>query len=183
MSPFASVRTALQTPRPIHRAVLLAAGLLMLFVAVQLLPSGGAPPPVTASAAHADGAAPATRATPAPRDGVRLFGAGNGLALLLLAGGGLFAMHLRRRNAGAATPGALQPLGQLALGPHGHLRLVRCGDDVLLLGVTAQQVTLIRRYASDAFADAGDGAPALPHFAELLHSAAGHAAYSPKVHA
>ena len=48
----------------------------------------------------------------------------------------------------------LQSMDQMTLAPNQHLRLVRCGDDVLLLGVTTGQITLLKRYDFMEFAGA-----------------------------
>jgi len=74
------------------------------------------------------------------------------LVLLLLAGGGAFAFFLQRRSQGAgqAQP-FLKTMGQLELATNQQLRLVTCGGDVLLLGVTGEQVTLLKTYTPDAF--------------------------------
>ena len=39
----------------------------------------------------------------------------------------------------------MEPIAQLALGPNQQLRLVRCGESLLLLGVTSQQITMLDR--------------------------------------
>ncbi|MDX1530352.1 MAG: flagellar biosynthetic protein FliO [Rhodothermales bacterium] len=181
-----ALRTALQAPRPMQRVLLLSAGLVLLFLAVQLLPTGA---PASLPAADAVEEAPARP----ERDATRLLRPGNLTALALLAGGAGLALYLRRRRPGAAVPDALQPMGQLALGAQGELRLVRCGDDVLLLGVTAQQVHLIQRYPAAQFAPAAEpnaqastqAEPPLlsPAFAEFLRGAATRAAQPQKAHA
>lgn len=167
----ARFREALAAPRPIHRAFLFGGGLLLLFLVVQLAGPSSEPPP------EVDGTA---RYEAAPRsDGYRLFSVGNVLALALLAGGAAWAFHLRKRTAGAETaPSLFEPIGQMHLGQGQGLRLVRCGGEVLLLGVSSGQITLLHRYPDDAFDDVlGDAPPAAPPFADLLR------AYAPGVHA
>lgn len=148
---------------PLHRAAVLAALLVVLLAALPML----SPDPPRAEASGMAGTRPSTASPLTP---------GYVLAIVLVAGGGLWALHLRRRQAG--PEGAeLQTLGQLALGPQGHLRLVRCGDEVLLLGVTGHQVTLLRTYdvapgpATPPAADARPNPTAPPPFAELLRTA------------
>lgn len=85
---------------------------------------------------------------------IDLFTWGNGAALLLLLTGGAYALYLRQQYGG--TTGAtdlLRPLGQLALGQSNQVRLVECGGEVLLLGVTDDDVTLLKTYSRDAFED------------------------------
>ena len=48
----------------------------------------------------------------------------------------------------------LETLGHMSLAPNQQLRLVRCGDDVLLLGVTSGQISLLKSYDSVEFAEA-----------------------------
>ena len=63
---------------------------------------------------------------------------------------------------------------QLAQGQ--QLRLVRCGGEVLLLGVTGGQISLLRRYPDDAFEHVPPPATAAG-FADLLraHAVGSHA--------
>ncbi len=133
------LRPALAAPRPLRRALLFAGGVLLLFLALHLAPA----------------------AEPAGRE-VRLFSAGNLLALALLAGGGAWALHLRKRAGGrGSAPALFEAVGQMQLAAGQQLRLVRCGGEVLLLGVTAGQITLLRRYPAGTFDAATFGAGAL----------------------
>jgi len=115
--------------------------------------------------------------------GIEVFTWGNLSALLLLLGGGGYALYMRRRVSGDGGGNALQPVGQLALGQGRQLRLVTCGDEVLLLGATEESVELLKTYPRDAFADdvldpaeGGDvppgGGPPTPsspgHFADVM---------------
>ena len=67
----------------------------------------------------------------------------------------------------------MKPVGELALGTGERLRLIECGGEVLLLGVTSSRVNLLRSYPVDRFdlpePEAGDAA-SFPntHFAEVL---------------
>ncbi|MEM9665573.1 MAG: flagellar biosynthetic protein FliO [Bacteroidota bacterium] len=91
-----------------------------------------------------------------------LFTWGNVAALALLVSGGVLAwmLHQRRTVSGSAPATALIPLGRLPLAPQQELRLVACQDDVLLLGVTQGQISLLQRYPRSAFETAPVGAPA-----------------------
>ncbi len=164
---------------PLRRALLFGLGLVILFVAVQLAPSSASDPEVAYEAVRGG------------RSGPRLFSAGNLIALALLAGGGLLALRLRQQ---ADTPSGASPLrlvGQLPLAQGQSLRLVRCRGEVLLLGVTAGQITLLQRYPDDLAGDATvsdpadfgaapgaglgagfDGEPP-PRFGALLHGSLG----------
>lgn len=85
----------------------------------------------------------------APR--IEIFTWGNMAALLLLGGGGAFALYLRQSGGETTANTLFRPLGQLALGQSQQLRLVACGGEVLLLGVTDDEVTLLKTYPPEAF--------------------------------
>ena len=142
-----------RTRHLLRRALLFGGGLALLWLALQLAPTpspADAPTPFAEIVDPADGVAVRPLPT-APR----LLSAGNFAVLVLLAGGAGLAFFLRRRSregGGPVTP--LQSMGQMTLAPNQHLRLVRCGDDVLLLGVTTGQITLLKRYDFTEFAGA-----------------------------
>ena len=176
---------ALRPLSPWRRAVLFGAGLLALWLALQFAPlDASAPPPVRPVVAserlpmRVDGVGvPEERLAAVPTRPTRsLFRPGNIAALLLLLGGGGWAFHLRRRRPEPEDTEAVLPLialSTLTLAPGFTLRLVRAGDEVLLLGLAQGGITLLRRYEAgeapiDLGTHAGDGA-ATPHFAELLH--------------
>lgn len=122
---------------PMRRVLLLGGALLLLALAVLLMPS---PPARTAQTT------PSARLTLPERPS--LITPGYVLVLVLLGGGGVLALYLRRKALGpAATPALLQTLGQLSLAPGQQLRLVACGHDVLLLGITAGQISVLRHYS------------------------------------
>ena len=144
-----------RTRHLLRRAVLFGIGLILLWVALQLAPKRAPAPealPVAEVSDADDGVAFRSRpASPSPT----LFSAGNIVAFILLAGGAGTAFFLRRRaKEGGSTGMLLQTLGQMSLAPNQQLRLVRCGDDVLLLGVTSGQITLLKRYDHIEFAGA-----------------------------
>ena len=142
----------------------------------------------TALVPSAQGSEPKDReavtAPPASSDaGIEVFTWGNLSALLLLLGGGGYALYMRRRVSGDGGASALQSVGQLPLGQTQQLRLVACGDEVLLLGATEEAVELLKTYPRDAFeddvldAEAGGeappgGGPPTPsssgHFADVM---------------
>ena len=142
----ASAAATPERPRPLlRRAALFAAGLVLLWVALQLAPKQTPPPaptPLAETATADDGVVALSRpASPS------LLSAGNIAVLVLLMGGIGVAVYLRRRskdNGVAAL--SLHSMGRMDLAPSQQLRLVRCGDDVLLLGVTSGQITLLKTY-------------------------------------
>ena len=70
-------------------------------------------------------------------------------ALALLLGGVALALYLRR-SAAPESAALMRPLGNFKIAPNQQLRLVACGEDVLLLGVTAGSITLLKTYPHDA---------------------------------
>ena len=140
-----------ESRRYLKRAGLFAAGLALLWVALQLVPSSEAPegPQVYADDS---GAVASNRPVTPRRSGSGMFGLGNVAALLLLGGGGAFAFYLHKRaKSGPASTSAIESIGELVIGQNQQLRLVKCGEEVLLLGVTSGQINLLRTYEGDAF--------------------------------
>lgn len=176
MVPSPSDSTGVSTRRLAWYALYALGALVALWVLVQaaaLIPS-------------VDGAERAERkatvSPPATSDaGIDLFTWGNLSALLVLVGGGGYALYVRRHVSSEDGPTALQPVGQLALGQSQHLRLVACGDEVLLVGATEETIELLKTYPREAFdesilnaaeggkAPPGDGpSPSSAHFADVL---------------
>ncbi len=165
-------------PRLPRRALLLGGALLLLGLAAMLMPSQ--PPPLPRTMASPTSTAEATsHLTLSPRPG--LITPGYVLVLAILGSGGVLAVYLRRKTLGTGTtPASLQTLGHLQLTPSQQLRLVSCGPDVLLLGITAGQITVLRHYTrphstlADPVSPASSPAPATPApartppFAEVL---------------
>lgn len=136
----------------VNRALLFTAGLVLLWIALQLAPRSGPPPSATVETEI--GAVAANPERPGLRpERTSWLSAGNLAALLLLVGGVAVALHLRRRaESGAARATAFfEPVGSYGLAPGQELRLVRCGDEVLLLGATNGGITLLKAYPPDAF--------------------------------
>ena len=164
-----------RTRHLLRRALLFGGGLALLWLALQLAPTpspADAPTPFAEIADPADGVAVRPHPT-APR----LLSTSNLAALVLLAGGAGLAFFLRRRSregGGPVTP--LQSMDQMTLAPNQYLRLVRCGDDVLLLGVTTGQITLLKRYdfieVAEANAKKSNGAVVAQAAASLSPSSA-----------
>lgn len=164
--------------RYLKRAFLFGAGLLLLWVALQLVPS--AAPPVESAVYSDDAGTVAARAEPRPSARTpSLFTPGMLAAILLLGGGVAVAIHLRRRTNGGEGPTAISPVGEYAIGPNQSLRLIECAGEVLLIGVTAGQVSLLRSYPPDQFdlppSDRAGVHAAHTHFADVLHRYAGQA--------
>lgn len=134
----------------LKRAGFFAGALVLLWLAFQMLPAvrPGSDPLYTDTGTVA--AKP--KVMPAPQHSMHLVRPGYVVALLLLAGGGAFAIYLRRRN-GIARPKSspIQMLGTTQIAPGQQLRLVSCGDEVLLLGVTSSQINLLKSFPADAF--------------------------------
>ncbi len=172
-SPLSDLRARLDG-LPFDRAPLRRAGLLALLLVV-LLAAGKAFGPSQAAAL-----APATRhdvqagteevsAPPRPSG----WTGGRVLALVLLATGGLVAVVLRRRrDPAAAGADALDVIETHSLGPGHSLRLVGCGDEVLLLSVGGDGARLLRHWPRERFdRDAVSLAGPTARFADALADA------------
>lgn len=136
-------------------ALALVGALFLLWLIVWLLPASS-PPPVTSDAAGTV----AADATPA---GPSLLTPGRIVVVLLLGGGIGFAFYMRSRS--SSTPSGPSPvhiLGQVAINQDQQLTLVRCQDDVLLLGVSPNEITLLRTYADASFSDSVPASAAAP---------------------
>lgn len=168
---------ALRSKRALNRAIFLAGCLLLLWVLVEMISLTTTQPsqttPVQLTETEAEEASPQHDLTRAENS---LFSSGYALVWVVLAGGGLWALYLKKRTKGGeTTTPPLQSLGKLALAPNQQVQLVACGEDVLLLGVTAGQITMLKRYDRDQF-EAVEATPAeatTPTFASVLHQYAG----------
>lgn len=174
--------------RYLKRAGLFAAGLALLWIALQLVPtsSPGSEPPVYSDDA---GAVASSEELRSAYEGPALLTFGNVAALILLIGGGAFAYYLHRRsNGGGGASTLIEPLGELSVGQSQQLQLIRCGGEVMLLGVTGNQITLLRDFDPALFEDtpfddfeleaetpstAYRPQPQRSHFADVLRQYAG----------
>ncbi len=144
--------------RPLVTGLLIiTGGLLLLWGLVALMPSS---PPAPAVASDEAG----TVATSVESsEGLTVFTPGRIAVLVLLAAGGAGALYLNQRagSASRSPRGPLQPMGDLALTPNQQLKLVRCRDDVLLLGISQGEIRLLKSYPRSEFesADAEELAP------------------------
>lgn len=166
----------LRSKRALNRAIFLAGCLLLLWVLVEMISLSTESTPVTRVAATETSDASVQPQQDLSRAQNSLFSTGYTLVWVVLAGGGLWALYLRKRTKGtevAAPP--LQSLGKLSLAPNQQVQLVACGDDVLLLGVTAGQITMLKRYDRDQFEDveAAPQANGATTFAAVLNQYAG----------
>lgn len=147
------LRTAGSPPRRLVRhALYLGGALILLWVMVQvtaLVPSASA----SGQDAETDGHEVTVSSSSTSSSGVDVFTWGNATAMLLLLGGGGYAYYLNRPGPTTTGDAVFRPLGQFALGQSQQLRLVACGDEVLLLGVTDNDVTLLKTYSDEAFDD------------------------------
>lgn len=171
--------------RFVKGALLLVGALFALWLIVWLLP-GSAPPPV-----HSDEAGTVATQPEESDPAVRLITPGRALVMLLLAGGLGYALYLRQQS-NDTTPGSapMQSIGHLPISQDQQLKLVSCQDEVLLLGISPNEITLLRTYPHAAFEEASaapsagvealpDGPPVQPDaslsgFANLLRQYTNH---------
>lgn len=144
----------------LRRVLYLVAGLFFLWCAVYLFPTESSPPGEEPAAVVDENASPAAAPVARTAEGPALWTPGNAIALLLLLGGGAWALYLQRRQAeGPGANATLEALETLQLAPNQEIRLVRCGPDVLVLGVTSGQITCLTTYPAGTLAT-GVKAPA-----------------------
>ena len=132
----------------LNRTLLLAGALLLLWVALQVAPT---PSSSTASSVFSD--ASGTVAT-SPQASTSTFSEVRSvlLAILLTALVGIGGFVLSRRRKQGAPAQRLNLMGSMALGQNHQVKLVGCGDDALLLGLTQGQITVLRTYPKSDFA-------------------------------
>jgi flagellar biogenesis protein FliO len=123
-------------------------------------------------ATDASDAGPVSSVTSAARG---LFGPGYMAVIVLLALAGTWALWLRKQRVSPTDSGRLTEVGRFNLGPQQQIRLVRCADEVLLLGVAGSGISLLKAYPADEFpADEAVAAPSAASigsaFAELAAS-------------
>lgn len=130
----------------------LVGAMAILWGAAQIVPQSG-PSPKSAS----PNSAAASAAPDAPQ--IEIFTWGNGAAALLLAAGALYALYLHRQRGPASSPSRMRTVGKMPLGQSRHLRLVACGGEVLLLGLTDDDIVLLKAYPNDAFENLNSAVP------------------------
>ena len=150
--------------------VCLGGGLFILWLILSFLPSSVAYSGVSDSAGTV--AEEASSDDSVAGGGVTVFTPGRIFMLVLLAAGGAYALYLQRQTQQRPSPPShLQSIGQLSVGTDQQLQLVRCHDEVLLIGVTEQEITLLREYPEGTFTDPDElptesnGTPAFPNSA------------------
>ncbi len=154
------------TPSYLKRAAFFGAGLLLLYLALQIMPT-----PATPEVASDEAGAVATSLTRASEPS---FGPGMLIAALILVGGVVAAVALRRKTTTGTQTEYLQTIADMPITQDQRLRLVRVQDEVLLLGITSGQISVLQSYPADEF---GDGGPANPNpaispaFADMLRQA------------
>jgi len=140
------------TPRRLARySIYLMGAMVAVWVVTQAAAMG--PPEPKSESSSADSAMVASSPTSGEAPRVEIFTWGNLAAFLLLAAGGGTALYLHQQRTQTRAPAPFRPLGKMALGSSKHVRLVACGGEVLLLGVTDDEITLLKTYPLDAFED------------------------------
>jgi flagellar biogenesis protein FliO len=143
----------------LRRAARVAVGAVMLAGAAV---ATAQPAPPAASAAPASAAAPwaslPLRREEAGRDAAPSAGLAVVLSLIALTAAGAW-LYLRRGRRPVSDAGSLRRMATLALPPQTAVHVIRWGQEDLLVGVAAQQFTLLARRPS-ASGDAGGTAAA-----------------------
>ncbi|MFT4603395.1 MAG: flagellar biogenesis protein FliO [Rhodothermales bacterium] len=80
-----------------------------------------------------------------------LFGPGYMLVLALLGIAGTWALWLKNKKSTDSSAAQLTELGRFKLGPQQQVQLLRCADEVLLLGVANGSINLLKAYPAAEF--------------------------------
>lgn len=151
----------------LKRAAFFGLGLLLLYFAVQIMPTTSTPP-VEVATDDAGAVAQKLARSPSP------VSAGPIVAALILIGGIVLAVFLRKKTSASSPTGHLQTIAEMTITQDQRIRLVRVGEEVLLLGITSGQISLLKSYPADTFNDQ-DQPPSdsvvSPAFAEMLRQA------------
>lgn len=136
------------SPRTLVMGLLvIGGGLLLLWGLVALMPASPPEPAVSSDEAGTVAKSVSTS------DGLTVFTPGRIAVLVLLIAGGAGAVYLNQRSSSnsPSQPSLLQPIGELPMGPNQQLQLVRCCDEVLLLGVSQGEIRLLKSYPQSEF--------------------------------
>jgi flagellar biogenesis protein FliO len=151
----------------LKRAGFFAAGLVLLWLAVELMATPGTSAPVVHETDEGGVAFRTAQREPAVKPGMLV-------AVFILIGGVVLAIVMRKKSAAGAPTGPLSTLADMPITADQRLRLIRCGEDVLLVGITAGGVTVLEKYRADAFDQSSKPDDSIsPAFADLLREAAG----------
>lgn len=149
----------------LRRLLLLSSGLFLLWLALQW----GSMPPTPLPPAPISAADSTLTLHVRPEPALSFVNFRYGMVLLVLVAGTVLAFYLRRRTRSFAASSLLQPLGQLSLGPGQQIRLVACGDELLILGITPHQITLLKSLPLPSELQTGGMEPLPPSsFTQLL---------------
>lgn len=127
------------------RFIALGAGLLMLWVALTVMPEPHKKRQPVVFSAQSDAMAETGNTDSIGTSSTSLTpGLGKISAVLLLAGLMGFAWYRHKKSpAGQYKANALSSLGKIQLSPNQHVHLIHCGPDVLLVGATNNQISLL----------------------------------------
>ncbi|NNE69662.1 MAG: flagellar biosynthetic protein FliO [Rhodothermales bacterium] len=156
---------AAPTPRDSLRRALLLSGLLVIvWTAIAFLPDPEPPAesatnpvelavqPATTEAADMESQeAAGTGSTFVLPESPSLFGPGYLLVLVILGIAGTWALWLKGRRDTDSPSSRLTEIGRFRLGPQQQIQLVRCAEEVLVLGVSNGGINLLKAYPADAF--------------------------------
>lgn len=168
--------------RYLKRAGLFAAGLLLLWVALQLVPSEPAP---AEHRTYSDEAGTVASRPELPESRLPSFiSFGNLAALLLLGGGVALAVHLRKRSRHGTEAAPFKTVASYSVGPNQSIQLIECGGETHLIGITTGQISLLKTYPSDRFVSPALDAATVSdlrssHFADVLQRYAGANGHQP----
>ena len=152
------------TQQLLNRALTFGAGLILLWTAFHFVPkSGSAAQPIVISDDSGTVATSSTSLPPA--ENVFPIGLGQLLVILLLLGliGAAIYQQKKTKTPASAAP-EFSNIGRLQLSPQQHVHLISCGEELLLVGATNTQITLLHQVAAGALQERTSICPPKAHF-------------------
>ena len=143
------------TPRQfLNRALSFGAGLVLLWLALNLMPQKSAASGPVITPIEGENTAADASGLSLPERQFSLLSGGQIAAGLLLVGLMGFAYYRQKKVKHNALPlQQFKNLGRLQLGPQQHIHLIGCGSEVFMVGATNQHVTLLHQVMPDALAE------------------------------
>ena len=127
----------------LKRALMLSAGILLLWAALHIMPRPGES--IQASEASSGLTPVATTESPSSSTAYFLKTSQLIAGLLLMALIGYSFFHFKKKAKERPSIKSMSSLSRLQLGANQHVHLIQCGDDTFLIGTTSSQITLLQQ--------------------------------------